>query len=452
MSFVRKLTTNIKSPDGEDYTVDLGKNTILIGNNESGKSAIAEAVELARTGSAFGLLYRDKPVKDGGLLSALIPLDCSSAHATAVLDDEQECSWTLVEGKRPVRSGPNGASLSVAGLHAILAGSEETKAKFFWSKLCALVDKEKFKDDWLDGSLHEVVDQISPPNESELSLSDLLSKIGAAQREQSAAKRASRIVLESLGSVREPTDDELDGAQAAIDRALTRDVLRDLYTEDRENPGLQAREVLRHLIEMLGGQDAVKRIPETYEARANLEDALLGRRLTKTAVLAKKGETAALIKEERLKQLKGEIMEAIHRDFRVSKAVGDFRKRVNSYLPRGERICFSPLEGKLVIGLRKGATATGLGTLHTALSGSTEARVIAALAAALADSADDLLVVDDRMWDSPTLAKTMKALEKAPCQVLIMSTMKPRGKKRSNWQYVELTRTEGEPLGIAGND
>ena len=73
MSFAVKMVSNLKSPNGDPYSVELSKNTILIGDNESGKSAIAESLQLARTGSAFGLLYRDKPIKDGSLLQHLIP-------------------------------------------------------------------------------------------------------------------------------------------------------------------------------------------------------------------------------------------------------------------------------------------------------------------------------------------------------------------------------------------
>ena len=36
MTFVNKITTNIKSPDGLSRTTELGKHTLLIGPNESG--------------------------------------------------------------------------------------------------------------------------------------------------------------------------------------------------------------------------------------------------------------------------------------------------------------------------------------------------------------------------------------------------------------------------------
>ena len=59
---------------------------------------------------------------------------------------------------------------------------------------------------------------------------------------------------------------------------------------------------------------------------------------------------------------------------------------------------------------------------------------------------NDLIVVDDRMWDADTLKKTMTVLEKAPCQVIVMSTIKPKGRKRGAWTYIQVCRTPGEPL------
>jgi len=448
MSFIEQLTTNIKSPDGEDYTVTLGKNTVLIGDNEAGKSAIAEAAELARTGAAFGLLYRDKPVKGGDLLSALIPPGEEKAYAVASLDDGQECSWVLHGGKRPVRTGPNGVGLSVAELHAVLAGSEETKAKFFWHRLCEPKNKERLKQTRVDEDLHGLLDQ-NWSDSSELSdLSVLLTKLGSARREQSAAVKASIIALESLGSIREVTDDEIAGLWDSLERAHARDLLRALYLENKRDPATHAPNTLRHLVEQLGGQEAVTRIPETETVRTTIGEVLLHRRLLKVGTVAKRGEAMAKKQNALLKDLQEQILEIMQKDLNTSGGVAKFQKKASSYLPKGESLYFHVDDGKLVIGLRKGMTATDFGTLHTALSGSTEARVIAAMAAALSDGDDSLLVVDDRMWDAATLAKTMAVLEKAPFQVLVMSTVKPRGRTRGAWTYISLSRKEGHPLEI----
>ena len=49
-----------------------------------------------------------------------------------------------------------------------------------------------------------------------------------------------------------------------------------------------------------------------------------------------------------------------------------------------------------------------------------------------------IIILDDRMWDMKTLAKTMAALENIDCQVIIMSTSRPKGKPRKEWTYVEV--------------
>ena len=70
MNHVQKVETNIK---GHRAATELGQYTLLVGPNESGKSRIAEAIQLALSGSAWGLLWRAKTVKSGSQLDALRP-------------------------------------------------------------------------------------------------------------------------------------------------------------------------------------------------------------------------------------------------------------------------------------------------------------------------------------------------------------------------------------------
>ncbi len=440
MSYIEKITTNVKSPNGEEYSVDLGKHTLLVGNNESGKSAIAEAAQLARTGGAYGLLYRDKPIKDGSLLSALIPQDREACAVRADLSDGECCNWTLARGKRAKREGKNGAVLSVAELHGVMSGSAETQGKYFWRALCEPLDVQELLDR-VPGELHEALVLVCPLDGKKVSLADLVERIGKFQREQTSIAKAGQIALESLGMVQNISDDELAGVWNSLHRAQMRDVVRELYLEYKSNPSLQAREVLRHLVDMLGGDDAVSRIPATEEVGSDLAEALLNRRLSRVAIAAKNGEVRASGLKDGLKKLKDTLLALMFAA--ISKVADDFIERVSAFLPGEEKLLFSivPLSKSLVIGLERD------GTRHTALSGSTEARVLAAIAAALSDD-EALIVVDDRMWDSGTLGRTMEVLEKAPCQVLVMSTIKPRGRRRASWKYVEIDRTEGEPLEI----
>ena len=52
------------------------------------------------------------------------------------------------------------------------------------------------------------------------------------------------------------------------------------------------------------------------------------------------------------------------------------------------------------------------------------------------------------MWDIETLTKTMAVLEKADAQVVLMTTLRPKGRKKPNWTYVEISRTPGQPLEV----
>lgn len=438
MTFVNKLTTNIKSPDGSDYTVNVGKNTLLIGNNEAGKSAIAEGLQLARTGTAYGLLYRDKPIKDGKLLSSLIPPSQEGAYAIAKMEGGEVCEWTLKRGKRATRSGPtNGVSLSIAELHAVMSGSAETKVKFFFGQLCPYLTAAELME-LLPKDLHEtliLVCRLDRP----VDLEELLNKIGSLQRDQSAQARASKIALESLGTVRAVGDDELGGVWDTLKRAVLRDLLKMIYIDYRADPSLQAGHVLSHLTTQLGGKDAIGRIPPSDDVLGEIGETLLHRRLTRVAVLAKNGEVRASSLSVSLKALKTAVIRVMH-DM-VDKAASEFCKKVNSFLPKEDSLLFKSSGSSIEIGLSRG------GENHIALSGSTEARLLAAIAAGLA-AGDDLIVVDDRMWDPLTLGKTMEVLEKSPCQVVVMSTIKPRGRKRSSWSYIEVKRTPGKPLEI----
>ena len=437
MSFITKISTNIKSPDGEEYTANIGKNTLLIGNNESGKSAIAEALQLARTGSVFGLLYRDKPIKDGSLLSALIPPTEEAAQAIAQLENGEVCQWTLKRGKRATRTGPNGIALSIAELHGVMAGSLETQTKFFWSALCEKISISDLMDQ-IPKELHETLILVCPVDKP-VDLSGLLSRVGSLQRDQSAQVKASQIALESMGIVRAGTEDELGGVWNSLQRAILRDLLKTIYLDYRADPALQAGHVLAHLTEQLGGKEAIQRSLPSDEILGEIGETLLHRRMTRVAILAKDGEIRASNLRSSLKDLKTAFLKVMHDA--LDGAADAICKKVGSFLPKNEALVFEPSGGSLTIGLSRQKEK------HTALSGSTEARLLAAIASGLSDGSS-LIVVDDRMWDPLTLGKTMEVLEKAPCQVVVMSTIKPRGRKRSAWNYVEVARTPGKPLEV----
>ena len=432
MSYIRSIATNIKSPDGKEHTIDLAKNTVLIGPNESGKSAIAESVQLARTGSAFGLLYRDKPIKDGKLLSALIPFGEQEARVEAVLDSGETCGWSLQQGKRPEKWGVNGAVLSSAEIHSVIAGNAETLAKFFWSHLCESVPAATLRQQ-VPIEHQEAFSMVVSEDAVSIDMVDLVIRIGKTERDQASAAKASKMALASLGSVRQVSEDELEGIWDTLERAMTRDLTKIIYEMSQRDPGLQGTNTVAELVKNLGGKESIQRIPETGEVVADFCESLLQNRLCRIAIAAQGGASTAVTRQENLCRLRKFVLEEIVRQ--VAAKIPAFGKRVSAFLPKGEKLHVDISDSQLItLSIARGEE------IHTALSGSTEARLIAALGAALANSDDHLLVVDDRMWDAGTLAKTLGALEKAPCQVIVMSTVRPKGKKRANWSYLEIER------------
>ncbi len=444
MSFAVKMVSNLKSPNGDPYSVELSKNTILIGDNESGKSAIAESLQLARTGSAFGLLYRDKPIKDGSLLQHLIPREEETGRVRVMLDDGETCTWTMEEGKRPTRKGPNGASLSIAELHAVMGGNAETKIKFFWERLCKEIELGELLAALAEREQKTLL-LVCPGDRSTVNLTEVLAKLGKLQREQSNIVKAGQIALESLGSVRQVDDDELKGALDAVQRGVIRDIIKVLYRDNKADPTIQAGPAIQYLVDYLGGKEAIRRIPDSEETTSELCEALLHKRLGRAAVAAKNGELRASELRDSLKVLKGALLKVMAKGLL---AIGSaFAERVGSFLPEGDDFMFLPSNGTtFAIGLDRGSEEDKAS--FTALSGSTEARLLAAIASALAGPSD-LIVVDDRMWDAGTLRRTMVALEKAEAQVVIMSTIKPKGRKRGAWKYISISRTPGQALEIS---
>ena len=79
------------------------------------------------------------------------------------------------------------------------------------------------------------------------------------------------------------------------------------------------------------------------------------------------------------------------------------------------------------------------GALTTALSGAEWARLLVAIACACASEGVPVVIPEERMWDRETLAKTMRALKDAPCQIILTSTEKPKGKLPAGWSVVEVS-------------
>ena len=189
----------------------------------------------------------------------------------------------------------------------------------------------------------------------------------------------------------------------------------------------------------MGGKSAILKIPETEALQVEIGEALLHKRLARVAAFMRGGETRASEKGDSLKHLHRILLEEICD--RVGRAAPAFAKKVSTFLPKGEEFLFEVDGTTISVGLLRN------GQTHKALSGSTEARVIAAIAAALSTPIS-LILLDDRMFSTSTLSKTLSVLEKAEGQVVAMGLKRPPGKPRKKWTYVQVVRTDGEPLEV----
>ena len=98
--WITRVNSNIKSPTGAEWALELGQHTLLVGSNTSHKSAVIQAVELALTAAADDIVGRSA-VKDSALLMSLAPHGATELESTATLTDDTEAYFKLAGTKRP---------------------------------------------------------------------------------------------------------------------------------------------------------------------------------------------------------------------------------------------------------------------------------------------------------------------------------------------------------------
>jgi len=404
---IKKVRTNIKSRTGEPYSVELGRCTLLIGPNESGKSSVAEACQLALTGSASGLFLRNRPVKAGNQLAALKPKGAEFVFSEAELEDGSTSRWELEPGSRPKRTGVKGVSLPVSDLRTAFSGSTLTIHKFLYSKLC--------------------------PEETSRPTLERLGHVSKEKRNIETEIKNLRGLLSEFSSAHEVDNSEIYSNWEKLFKALQFEFLRKAYRKH------QTEDIKKMLLD-LGDLEELKSIENSADISERLIS-LIGSSAVYKSARSARDMISSL--EEKLSSLKEEesavssaISEVLYRE--GSGLIWSYINNVAEYLPDAGEFAISAGGN---FGLYQGEGDD----FRSALSGSTEARVLAAMAAALPTHSDgpSLIVVEDRMWDHQNLAKTMQALEKSLHQVIIMTTTKPRGRQRAGWKYV-FTETDFE--------
>ena len=428
MNHVEKIETNIK---GHRAATELGQYTLLVGPNESGKSRIAEAIQLALSGSAWGLLWRAKTIKSGSQLDALRPGEEAGIFAEATFVDGGVARWSMQEGGRPSRAGANGVCLPVAQLHDVLAGGPDSIRAFFYEWLVGESKREEL-DGRINHRYRETVDRILGQKADSVDIPALITKVAALKREHSAAAKGSSTFLGTFSGVAYISNDALDALWIELEQTKRFGKLKSLYRDARESDDQRQLAHITSMLKDLGTQEELRMMRLPKEVQEEIETVISNRALYDVARAAQNTATESegeakhyAAVEKDLKRVLAELMEDPFSNYEVA---------VNEFMAGNDLFKINAVTGNITFGLVR---PDGL---HTALSGSTEARVIAAMGAALADQSDTpgVIVMDDRMWDADMLGKTMAALENCPCQVIIMSTIRPKGRPRSKWTYVEV--------------
>jgi hypothetical protein len=128
----------------------------------------------------------------------------------------------------------------------------------------------------------------------------------------------------------------------------------------------------------------------------------------------------------------GDLADDLVKDARIG-----FVSRVQGFLPDGDTFDLVLRQNKrdvCMFGLIRD------GVLHTALSGAEWSRLTLALGAACIPTDADVLAVltpEERAYDGVTLAAVMRALSKAPGQVILTSPIKPRGRTPAGWTILD---------------
>ena len=158
--------------------------------------------------------------------------------------------------------------------------------------------------------------------------------------------------------------------------------------------------------------------------------------------------------QDKFKRLVGACDEAIQE--LLEGARGEFVAAVRKFMPDAKKM---PNGGTFDLRLNDGKRKVceiglegGDGWLRTALSGAEWSIVLIAIAATVsADAPFAVLIPEERAYDPATLANLMRALSKCPAQILLTSTVKPKGRSPAGWHVLEVEGLErpevelGEP-------
>lgn len=437
MLYIKSISTNAKSPNGQAQSWELGAKTLIVGPNEAGKSAIAQSAQLIAEGGAAGLLCRKGLVKLPAHLMSMAPAGEALA-VRAELSDGEIITWSAEPGKKPAVSKLDRIGTSVETVRAAFSGSAATTRKFLAEALPLPMVQRSELTTAVPELFHPKLDQLLGTSRTgTLSILDLYTLAEGAEEQRKAAKG---IVDKATATGTALSPGIVAGSAGMVDgyfEQLRLSVLADFFkqTGPTAKHAYEAGDTgplsaVRWLAAQIGGKEALSKALPLDQARRDFMG-IAGNIYTEELAATVRARAAKAAQDfDAWGHFIG-IVNDLADALLESRLIPAFEEKVNAFLPESDRFMLD--RSGLFPGLMRN------GRLQTALSGSTEARVLAAMTAALAQPDSlNLLVVDDRMWDGITLSRMLRALEDAPCQVIVMSTMLPRGRRRASWATIEL--------------
>lgn len=226
MLYVQHVTSNAKG--GVDC--DLGPRTFIHGPNESGKSAVVNAVEIALTGRASDVFGRAEMAKENELIAHLAPGRKGELYSRALLSDGSQAVWQAgVKGaKRAVHNIPpsilKDLVFPLRPVREAILGNAETARKFFLQFAVGAVTERDVLDR-IPESLHANYRRAvlaggladAPVDKLLLALDKAKKEKKAASDRAKASKAASADAAQGLAPL--PTDEALAATTKAFKEA-----------------------------------------------------------------------------------------------------------------------------------------------------------------------------------------------------------------------------------------
>ena len=506
--YINRVSSNIKCTDGtDDWSMELGQHTLIVGGNASGKTGVIQAVELATTAVADDVVGR-LGVRDPALLLYMVRGDkltasCETSRSTGWDYSIEREGNTVKKPEHISRSLADDASVTfpLRAVKEALAGSSTTARTAFLTWAAASTTDDDVLS-YIPTNLHERYRTVTgniAPNDTPVDRLVKLAKY-AGKRARDAAKEvkgAETILAEADSSLpARPTDQDIAKAEAAVAEAQRAfdNVTQPQDPEEVPAPTTGMPANVPHSLEAIRwamdngleqcptcGSEVgfthlevchdyfARMLDETVDADlvpepANTVDVdaiknqLFAAHQALSALMAARSRWDGLTSaRDKAAGMQSEVddYKAIKKacETAIGQLLGDltssFCVRVGLYLPVDWTFDIELKDGKRDVfrmGLRDVPDNGTPGYLRCALSGAEWAAVTTAVAMAASEglpiNEPVIIVPEDRAWDTTTLGQVMRAFTNFDGQVIMASTVRPKGRPPKNWTIIDLDKTQ----------